>query len=265
MRIIAVANKKGGAGKTTTSVSVAAGLAEMGRKVLLIDLDSQCDATNWVDPQGFSAEAGGRNVFHLFSERKTELEEVIYETNTENLFVVPASDWLEGIDVHLAKQPGAEQILRIKCGSLAPGRFDYVIIDCPPNMLVMTVNALTAANELLIPCELSSLNLRGLAALLGYVETVQERLNPHLRVNGILGCRYDVRTNKSKNVLKRLRDKFPDMMFKTFIHEDTKLGEAPDFGPIFGYEPKTRAAEDYRLLIGEIVEQERHYSEVANG
>lgn len=256
MRVIAIANKKGGAGKTTTAVNLAAGLAGEGRSVLIIDLDEQSNASTWCDPIGFSSAAGDRGVFDLFAERNKQLEDLCYPSSVEGMTVLPSSHWLAGIDKALSQEPGAEQILKLKLRKVNPDRFDYVLIDCPPNMGLMTVNALNAASELIIPVETSVLNLSGLAQLLGYVEMIRERLNPDIRVSGILAGRFDVRTNRCKEILRKLRDKFPDLVFKTVIHEDTKLAEAPDFGPILSYEPKARAADDFRQFVKEVLEQE---------
>ena len=267
MRTIALANKKGGAGKTTTTVNLAAGLAEQGRKVLVIDLDEQSNASGWCDPVGFNAAAGDRGVFDLFAERTKQLDELSYPTNTEGLTIVPSSHWLAGIDKALSQEPGAEQILKLKLRKLAPGSYDYVLIDCPPTMGLMTVNALNAATEVIVPLEASVLNLSGLAQLLGYVEMVRERLNPEIRVSGILGGRFDGRTNRCNDVMRRVREKFPDLVFKTVIREDTKLGEAPAYSPIFSYDPKGRASEDFRQLVKEVIGQESNHGmrEVSNG
>jgi chromosome partitioning protein len=256
MRVIAIANKKGGAGKTTTAVNLAAGLAEQGRRVLIIDLDEQTNATTWCEPIGYDR-TQDRGVFDLFAERSKQLDEVIYPSSIDGLMVVPASHWLAGIDKALSQEPGAEQILKLKLRKLDKSKFDYVMIDCPPNLGLMTVNALNASSEVIIPLEASVLNLSGVAQILGYVEMVRERLNPDIRVSGILAGRFDVRTNRCKQVVKKIRDKYPELLFETVIHEDTKLAEAPDYGPIIHYEPKARSAEDFRKLVREVIGQEQ--------
>src|SRR5436305_504773 len=163
MRTIAVANKKGGAGKTTTTVNLAAGLAEQGRKVLVIDLDEQSNASTWCEPVGFNPAAGDRGVFDLFADRNKQLGDLHYPTNTEGMWIIPSSHWLAGIDKALSQEPGSEQILKLKLRKLAPGQFDYVLFDCPPTMGLMTVNALNAATEVIVPLEASVLNMNGLA------------------------------------------------------------------------------------------------------
>jgi chromosome partitioning protein len=256
MRAIAVSNKKGGSAKTTTTVNLAAALTEQGRSVLIIDLDEQYNATTWCDPVGFNPAVGDRGVFDLFADRTKGIEDLTYATNTEGVSVVPSSHWLAGIDKALSQEPGAEQILKLKLKKLDPERFAYVLFDCPPNMGLMTVNALNAATEVIVPVETSVLNLNGLAQLLGYVEMVRERLNPEIRVSGILGCRFDGRTNRSHDVMRKVRERFPELVFKTVIRENTKLSEAPSHAPIIAYDPKGRAADDYRQLAQELLAQE---------
>lgn len=265
MRAIAISNKKGGSAKTTTTVNLAAALAEQGRKVLIVDLDEQYNATTWCDPVGFNPAAGDRGVFDLFADRAKQVEELLYPTNTEGVWLVPSSHWLAGIDKALSQEPGSEQILKLKLKRVAPHRFTHVLFDCPPNMGLMTVNALNAATEVIIPMEAAVLNLNGLAQILGYVEMVRERLNPEIQVSGILGCRFDGRKNRCKDVMNKVRERFPDVVFKTVIRENTKLSEAPSHAPILAYDPDGGAAEDYRQLAREILAQEEpSYGYAAN-
>ena len=256
MRAIAISNKKGGSAKTTTTVNLAAALAEQGRKVLIVDLDEQYNATTWCDPPGFNPAAGDRGVFDLFAERNKQIEDLVHTTNAEGVWLVPSSHWLAGIDKALSKEPGSEQILKLKLRNFHPGNFSYVLFDCPPNMGLMTVNALNAASEVIVPMEAAVLNMNGLAQILGYIEMVRERLNPDIRVSGILGCRFDGRTNRCHDVMRRVRERFPELVFKTVIREDTKLSEAPSHAPITAYDTRSRAAEDYRQLVQEILTQE---------
>jgi chromosome partitioning protein len=256
MRAIAFSNKKGGSTKTTTVVNLAASIAEQGRKVLIIDLDEQGNATTWCDPAGYNPAAGDRGVFDLFADRGKNIDDLLYPTNTDGVQLIPSSHWLAGIDKALAQEPGAEQILKLKLRKLDPDRFDYVFFDCPPTMGVMTVNALNAANEVIIPVETSVLNLSGLAQILGYIEMVRERINPDIRVTGILAARVDNRTNRSRDVMRKLRERFPELVYKTFIRENTKLGEAPSYTPIVAYDPKGSGTEDFRNLAQEVLAQE---------
>ncbi len=253
MRTIAVVNQKGGTGKTTTSVSLGATLAERGRRVLLLDLDPQHSATAWL-----SVEAVGRGIFDLFAgHQEIELDALTHPTGTEGLWLAGASDWLVGAEKALAPIPGAETILREKVAAVAPNRFDYLLIDCPPTLGVLTANALTAAREVLVPVECHIMGLQGLAQLLQTLELVRKRLNPTLRIAGILPCRLDNRTNHGPEIVAKLRARFPEAL-RTTIRENVRLAECPSMGePITAYAPGSAGAEDYRALAEEIIAQEK--------
>lgn len=265
MRTIAVVNQKGGSGKTTTIVNLGATLAEKGKKVLLIDLDPQYSATQWYDVTD-----GGRGVFDIFAEPDTTtLESLIFETSTGGLVLIPSSPWLVGAEKALSGEPGAEQCLKEKIKELPQGRFDYLLIDCPPTLGILTVNALNAVTEVLVPVECHVMGLHGLAQLWKTVELVKKRLNPELAVTGILACRVDRRTKHGKEVVERVREKFPDLAFKTEVRENVKLAECPSQGvPITAYAPNSHGAEDYRKLAEEVIAQEAQegivYGQVAN-
>lgn len=262
MRTIAIVNQKGGTGKTTTSVSLAATLAEMGKQVMLVDLDPQYSATAWLATHPVE-----RGVFDLFAEpQKTHLAELARPTGTPNLFLVGASAWLVGAEKALSNEPGAEIILREKIEALGSEKFDYLLVDCPPTLGVLTVNALTAVKELIVPVECHVMGLQGLAQLLKTVETVRKRLNPDLRITGILACRLDQRTNHGSEIVAKLRSRFPETL-QTAIRENIRLAECPSMGePITTYAPASSGAEDYRALAKEIVEQEIKgtYGQAAN-
>src|SRR3954449_1528647 len=241
MRTIAIVNQKGGSGKTTTSVNLAATLAEKGKKVLLIDLDPQYSATQW-----FDITEGGRGVFDLFAEPDTtQLDSLIFETSTEDVSLIPSSPWLVGAEKALSGEPGAEQCLKEKLKELPVSRFDYLLIDCPPTLGILTVNALNAVKEVLVPVECHVMGLHGLAQLWKTVELVKKRLNPELNVTGILTCRVDRRTKHGKEVVERVRTKFPELAFETEIRENVRLAECPSQGgPITAYDAKSAGAED---------------------
>src|SRR3954467_439847 len=245
MRTIAVVNQKGGSAKTTTSVNLAATLAENGRRVLLIDLDPQHSATQWYD-----VVPDGQGVFALFANPdEVSLESLVSETTTPGVNVVPSSAWLTGAEKALSSEPGAEQILRDKLRELPAGRFDYVLIDCPPTLGILTVNALTAVTEVLVPVECHVMGLHGLAQLLKTVELVKKRLNPELNITGILACRVDRRTKHGKEVVEKVRTKFPELVFETEVRENVRLAECPSQGgPITAYDTRSSGAEDYRKL-----------------
>jgi chromosome partitioning protein len=268
MRTIAIVNQKGGSGKTTTSVNLAATLAEKGKKVLLIDLDPQYSATQW-----FDVTEGGRGVFDLFAEPDTtQLDSLIFETSTEAVSLIPSSPWLVGAEKALSGEPGAEQCLKEKLRELSPNRFDYILIDCPPTLGILTVNALNAVTEVLVPVECHVMGLHGLAQLWKTVELVKKRLNPELKVTGIVACRVDRRTRHGKEVVEKVRSRFPDIAFQTEIRENVKLAECPSQGgPITAYAPTSFGADDYRKLADEVIAQEGKgkeavaYGQAANG
>lgn len=251
MRTISVINQKGGSGKTTTSVCLGAALAEAGKRVLLIDLDPQYSATQWL-----AVPDVGRGVFDIFAYPKTHhLASLVRATGTPNLSVVGSSAWLVGAEKALSTEPGAETILRQKIAALGNDRFDYVLIDCPPTLGVLTVNALTAVREVLVPVECHVMGLQGLAQLLQTLDRVRKRLNPELRITGILACRLDQRTNHGPEVVAKLRSRFPET-YKTVIRENVRLAECPSMGePITAYAPTSSGAEDYRALAAEVIEQ----------
>lgn len=262
MRTIAIVNQKGGTGKTTTAVSLGATLAEKGKRVLLVDLDPQYSTTTWL-----ATNIVGRGVFDIFAEpAATNLIDLVKDTSTPNLSLVGASAWLVGAEKALSTEPGAETIFREKVAALPVDSFDYLLIDCAPTLGVLTVNALTAAKEVLVPVECHVMGLQGLAQLLQTVDLVRKRLNPHLRIAGILACRLDQRTNHGTEIVAKLRSRFPET-FRTAIRENIRLAECPSMGePITAYAPNSSGAEDYQALAEEIIEQESKggYQHAAN-
>jgi chromosome partitioning protein len=251
MRTFAIANQKGGSGKTTTSVNLAAALGEKGRRVLLIDLDPQHSATAW-----FGVSNSGKGVLGIFVDQGN-MADFIQEAGVSGVDLVPSSTWLMGVEKMLASEVGAETILRRHLERLSPDRWDYVLIDCPPTLGILTVNALAAARELLVPVEAHVMALGGLAQLLRTVEVVQERLNPELQLSGILACRVDARTRHAREVVEQLRERSGDLVYRTVIRENIRLAECPSFGqPITLYDPKSAGAADYRALAEEIISQE---------
>jgi chromosome partitioning protein len=253
-RIIALANQKGGVGKTTVAVNLASCLAELDQSVLLIDLDQQYSATTW-----FEVTDGGRGVFDLFADAEnTTLESLIFPTSVAGLSIVPSSQWMAGLELALKGEVGAEQVLKLKLAELAPDRFDYVLIDCPPSLGIITVNALNAALEVLIPVEMEAMSLHGLALLLGTIEKTRKRLNPHLAIAGILGTNYEAHLNRCKDIAALLDQRFPDQQYRTRIRKNTKLAECPSHGvPITVYDPKGNGTADFRALAREVLDQEQ--------
>lgn len=248
MRIIAVTNQKGGSGKTTTSVNLAAGLAEKGKKTLLIDLDPQCSATSWC-----GVETPGKGIYSLFLNEKP-LPELVLKTYSKNLSVVPASSWLVGAEKALASEIGAETILKKSFESLSGKKWQYILIDCPPSLGVLTVNALVAARAILVPVETHIMALAGLAQLMKTYDLIKERLNADLDITGILACRVNSRTRHAWEIIQALNDRFGKKVYKTLIRENIKLAEAPSYRkPIMEYAPQSIGTVDYRALAKEVI------------
>lgn len=250
-RVIALSNQKGGSGKTTTSVSLAAALAARKRKVLLLDLDPQASASHWLGHR----DAGKETLEAFIGDGR--LFDNIRSTSTPRLELVPSSSWLFGIEKALAGEVGAETILRRQLGDREEGRWDYILMDCPPNLGILTVSALTAADEILVPVEAHVMALSGLAQLMKTVELVQTRLNPQLQISGILPCRVDSRTRHSQEIVQHLRERFGDRVFQTVIRENVRLAECPSFScSILEYAKSSNGAEDYLALAREVLAQE---------
>ncbi len=252
MRTMAIANQKGGSGKTTTSVNLAAALGEQGRRVLMLDLDPQHSATAWLGLKN-----PGKGLYELFVNQASLLD-VLQKTAVPGVDLAPSSPWLVGVERTLAGEVGAEHLLRRNVAALPADRWDYLLIDCPPTLGILTINALAAVREVLVPVEAHVMALAGLAQLLHTVEIVKDRLNPDLRVSGILACRMDGRTRHAREVVDQLRERSGPLVYQTVIRENIRLAECPSFAqPITGYDPKSAGAADYRHLAREIMAQEQ--------
>ena len=251
-RVMACVNQKGGSGKTTTSVNLAAALGAKKRKVLLIDLDPQASSTSWL---GISE--GGRGLLDVFVDNGS-LFDLVLKTSAPGVDIVPSSAWLVGVEKSLAGEVGAEIILRSRLHEERLQEWDYVLIDCAPTLGVLSVSAMTAAREILVPVEAHVMALSGLAQLLKTVEIVKERLNPQLDISGILACRVDARTRHALEIVEQLRARFGSLVYKTVIRENVRLAECPSFGQsILQYDMRSAGAKDYCALAAEIIQQEK--------
>ena len=251
-KIIAVVNQKGGVGKTTTAVNVSTILAKKGKKVLLIDSDPQGNATSGV---GIDKNIE-KSVYDVII-NDTEIKEVIVQSPIKNLWVCPSNINLAGAEVELVPMMAREQKLKEKLEQVE-NDFHYIIIDCPPSLGLLTINAFTAANSLLIPIQCEYYALEGVGQLINTVNLVRKGLNKALYIEGVVLTMSDSRTNLSNQVIKEVKTYFKDNVYKTIIPRNVKLSEAPSFGmPITIYAPKSKGARCYEKLTNEIIKKGR--------
>ncbi len=248
-RIVAVANQKGGVGKTTTAINLAAALAAFDRRVLLVDLDPQANATSGL---GLSKREESTVYSALVS---GQIGSSVRPSNFSNLWIVPSGRDLVGAEIELVEQVDREARLRYALGDIRSS-YDYVIIDCPPSLSLLTVNALTAADSVLVPIQTEYFALEGLTELLETVERVRDSFNPMLSMEGIVLTMFDERTNLARQVVDDIRQHFGDKVFETVIPRNIRLGEAPSFGkPVLSYDIKSKGAEAYLSLAREFLKR----------
>lgn len=248
-KIVAIANQKGGVGKSTTAINLGAYLALEGKKVLVVDLDPQSNATSGL---GIPPTALQKTVYEALVE-EVPVEEVIVETSTPGLYLVPSSLKLAGAEVELVSVFARETRLKRSLEKVRDD-FDIILIDCPPSLGLLTVNALTASDEILIPIQCEYYALEGLVLLLKTVEKIKIHLNPDLRIGGILLTMHDPRTKISRQVVEEVRRQYPDETFDTVIPRNVRLSEAPSHGlPIHLYDPASSGAIAYRCLAKEVM------------
>lgn len=248
-RIIAIANQKGGVGKTTTTVNLSACLAEAGKRVLVIDMDPQGNTTS-----GFGLEKEGtENTVYDVLIGECDLKDAIRTTAVKKLDIVTSNIDLTGAEIELLNVEEKEYILRKEAETIE-SKYDYVVIDCPPSLNMLTVNALTTADTVLIPIQCEYYALEGLSQLMYTIDLVKNRLNEDLMVEGVVFTMYDSRTNLSAQVVENVRDNLEYNIYNTIIPRNVRLAEAPSYGmPITVYDPKSAGAESYRKLAKEVI------------
>jgi chromosome partitioning protein len=252
-RILAIANQKGGVGKTTTTINLAASLALADQRVLLVDVDPQANLTSGVGQKGNSAAAGTVYQALTSPEPSRDAAPFVVSTSVDRLALIPADRNLTGAEIELVGLPRREERLRTL---LAPvrGSYDYIFIDCPPSLGLLTLNALVACDAVLIPLHCEYFALEGLADLVGTMRRVRAALNPALDIEGVLLTMFDERTNLGQQVATDVRDFFKEKVFRTVIPRNVRLGEAPSHGmPVILYDVKSRGAEAYLALARELM------------
>lgn len=246
-RIIAIANQKGGVGKTTTAINLAAALAEKGKKVLLIDMDPQGNSTS-----GLGVEKNGENTVYDLLVNEITAKDAIRVNAASSLDLIPSTVDLAGAEIEMLDIDRHEYILKEKIAEVAAD-YDYILIDCPPSLNLLTVNALTTAQSVLVPIQCEFYAMEGLTQLIYTIQLVQKKLNPDLKIEGVLFTMYDARTNLSQEVVDSVKQNLQERTYETLIPRNVRLAEAPSHGmSIFEYDPHSSGAEAYRKLAAEV-------------
>ena len=250
-KIIAIANQKGGVGKTTSAMNLSAGLGVLEKKVLLVDTDPQANSTSGV---GYNPREIENGVYECLI-GKVKVKDIIIETKSPNLFLVPAHIDLVGAELELVNVENRENMMKNALSEIIDD-FDYIIIDCAPSLGLLTLNALTSAHSLIIPIQCEYFALEGLGKLLNTVKIVQRRLNPELTIEGLLLTMYDTRLRLSNQVVEEVQKHFSEMVFETIIQRNVRLGEAPSYGEsIINYDVSSKGAANYLSLAKELIKK----------
>lgn len=251
-KIIAVANQKGGVGKTTTSVNLGAGMASLGKRVLLVDIDPQGNTTSGV---GINKADVAHCIYDVLIE-EIHPKEAIVETNIQGLHLIPATIQLAGAEIELVSTISREVRLK-KSLQLVKHEYDYILIDCPPSLGMLTINSLTASDSVIIPIQCEYYALEGLSQLLNTIRLVQKHLNTSLEIEGVLLTMFDARTNLGIQVIEEVKKYFQQKVYRTIIPRNIRLSEAPSHGQsIITYDPRSRGAEVYLELAKEVISYE---------
>jgi chromosome partitioning protein len=250
-KIIAIANQKGGVGKTTTAINLAASLAVLEYKVLLVDADPQANSTSGV---GFDPRNVKTSIYECII-HDIDPAGIILKTDTPNLDLLPAHIDLVGAEIEMINLPNREQMMKASLAKVS-GQYDFIFLDCSPSLGLITINSLTAANSVIIPVQCEYFALEGLGKLLNTIKIVQSRLNPDLDIEGILLTMFDTRLSLSRQVVEEVKTHFQQMVFDTIIHRNTKLGEAPSFGQtIIMHDAESKGSINYLNLAREILQK----------
>lgn len=251
-KIMAVVNQKGGVGKTTTTVNLSACLAKLSHKVLLVDIDPQGNASSGI---GVDKSALDRCVYDLLVHDEP-VKNVIVKSSTENMDIIPATIDLAGAEIELVSAMSREFRLKTALQEVRD-EYDYILIDCPPSLGLLTVNALAASDFIFVPIQCEYFALEGLGQLMRTIQIVQKHLNPKLEINGVVLTMFDARTNLAQQVIEEVKNHFQNKVYNTIIPRNVRLSEAPSFGePIISYDPASKGAQAYMNLAREVIANE---------
>jgi chromosome partitioning protein len=254
-KIIAVANQKGGVGKTTTSVNLAASLAVANKKVLLVDIDPQANSTNGV---GLNSRELKQSVYDILV-NEIPMEDVIHDSKMPNLSILPSHINLVGAEIEMVSKNERELILKSRLYEVVDN-YDFIIIDCPPSLGLLTLNSLAAADTVLIPVQCEYYALEGLGQLLNTISIVRHRLNKELKIEGVLLTMFDSRLRLSNQVVEEVKKHFDDRVFKTVVYRNVRISEAPSHGkPVILYDAVSTGAQNYLALAKEIIEKNKNF------